>query len=67
MPHYVPPIQDLQFLLTEVAELDQICALPGYGDVEPDLIGAVLEEAGKFASEILAPLNRIGDTEGSRL
>ena len=67
MPHYVPPIQDLQFVLTEVAELDQICALPGYADVEPDLIGAILEEAGKFASEILAPLNRVGDTEGSRL
>ena len=67
MPHYVPPIQDLQFVLTEVAELDQICALPGYGDVEPDLIGAILVEAGKFASEILAPLNRVGDTEGSRL
>jgi len=67
MPHYVPPIQDLQFVLTEVAELDQICALPGFADVDPDLIGAILEEAGKFASEILAPLNRVGDTEGSRL
>ena len=67
MPHYVPPIQDLQFVLTEVAELDQICALPGFADADPDLIGAILEEAGKFASEILAPLNRVGDTEGSRL
>ena len=67
MPHYVPPIQDLQFVLTEVAELDQVCALPGFADADPDLIGAILEEAGKFASEILAPLNRVGDTEGSRL
>ena len=67
MPHYVPPIQDLQFVLTEVADLDQICALPGFVDADPDLIGAILEEAGKFASEILAPLNRVGDTEGSRL
>ena len=54
-------------MLTEVAELDQICALPGYADVEPEVIGAILEAAGKFASEILAPLNRVGDTEGSRL
>ena len=67
MPNYAPPIQDLQFALTEVAELDVIRTLPGYEDVAPDLIGAILEEAGKFASEILAPLNRVGDTEGSRL
>ena len=67
MPRYAPPIQDLQFVLREIAELDQICALPGYADVEPDLIGAILEEAGKLASAIRAPRNRGGDAGGSRL
>ena len=54
-------------MLTEIAGLEEICSLPGYIDAEPDLIEAILEEAGKFASEILAPLIRIGDMEGSRL
>ena len=53
MPRYEPPIQDLQFVLTEVAELDQICALPGYADVEPEVIGAILEAAGSSIDNVL--------------
>ena len=67
MTNYVPPIEDLEFVLKEVIGLDQICDLAGYGEVSPDLVRSVLIEAGRFASEILAPLNRIGDVEGSRL
>ena len=67
MTNYVPPIEDLEFVLKEVIGLDEICDLAGYGEVSPDLVRSVLIEAGRFASEILAPLNRIGDVEGSRL
>lgn len=67
MSAYEPPIQDLQFALTEVVDLDQIRAFPGYRDLAPDLIETILGEAGRFASEVLAPLNHVGDKEGSRL
>ncbi len=63
MPSYTAPTRDLQFVLHEVLNVsDQ--ATPGYGDLEPDFTKAVLEEAGKIASEVLMPLNAVGDTEG---
>ena len=64
---YTAPLRDMQFLLEEVIGLDQVAALPGYDDVSDDLVRAVLAEAGKFGAEVLAPLNRAGDTEGARL
>ena len=67
MTNYVPPIEDIEFLLNEVVNLDEICHLAGYEEISPDLVTSILIEAGRFASVILAPLNRIGDTEGSYL
>ena len=67
MTDYSPPIEDIEFLLNEVLHLSEICDLPGYEDVSSDLVSSVLIEAGKFASEILAPLNKVGDIEGARL
>jgi alkylation response protein AidB-like acyl-CoA dehydrogenase len=64
---YTAPLRDMQFLLEELIGLDQVSGLPGYDDVSDDLVRAVLAEAGKFGSEVLAPLNRGGDTEGARL
>ncbi len=64
---YTAPTKDMEFVLNELADLSGVAALPGYGDATPDLVSAVLEEAGKLASEVLAPLNRIGDEQGSRL
>lgn len=66
MPAYTAPIRDMQFLLHEVLNI-ATAGVPGYDELEPDFTGAVLEAAGKVASEVLAPLNRSGDAEGCRL
>ncbi len=64
---YTAPVDDLRFVLNEVVGLETIAALPNCDSAAPDLVDAVLEEAGKFASGVLAPLNRVGDKEGSVL
>ena len=68
MPQYTPPIRDMQFVLHEVLDVaGALKALPPHAETDVDTINAVLEEAGKFASEVLAPLNRAGDEQGCRL
>lgn len=67
MIDYQAPLRDMQFILDELADLEGIGALPGCEDASPDLVSAVLEEAGKFAAGVLAPLNPIGDQQGCRL
>lgn len=62
---YNAPIRDMQFVMKELAGLDEVGALPGCEDA-PDLADAILDEANKFASGVLAPLNRTGDTDGAR-
>jgi acyl-CoA dehydrogenase len=66
MPSYTPPTKDLQFLLHEVFKVSEQ-TIPGYAELDRDFTAAVFEEAGKIASEVLAPLNKVGDTEGCRL
>ncbi len=63
MPSYTAPTKDIQFILQQVLNVSQQDT-PGYSELEPDFTAAVLEEAGKLASEVLAPLNVVGDTEG---
>jgi alkylation response protein AidB-like acyl-CoA dehydrogenase len=67
MSTYSAPIRDMKFVVKELVGLDEIAALPGCEEVTPDLVDAVLEEAGKFASGVLDPLNRPGDRNGARL
>ena len=67
MPNYRAPLQDMQFVITELAGLEGLAALPGYEEVTPDLVGAVLEEAAKLAGDVLAPLNQSGDEQGTAL
>ena len=67
MHPYLPPIQDLKFALHELAGLRDVAALPGYGDATPDVVHAILDEAGTFAADVIAPINRSGDVEGARL
>lgn len=68
MSHYIPPVDDMAFLLTEVFDFDtEMSSLPAYAEINAELAVNVLEEGGKFCAEMLAPLNRIGDEEGSRL
>ncbi|MCV2882897.1 acyl-CoA dehydrogenase C-terminal domain-containing protein [Actibacterium sp. XHP0104] len=63
MPTYAAPTRDFAFVLHDVLKVDQ-SDIPGYAELEADFTNAVLEEAGKLASEVLAPLNRVGDQEG---
>ncbi|MDP6791603.1 MAG: acyl-CoA dehydrogenase [Arenicellales bacterium] len=65
MPNYTAPLADLRFALKHLARIDEISTWPGFEEASPDLVDAILTEAGKFASNVLAPLNRAGDTEGS--
>ncbi|MCK2096838.1 acyl-CoA dehydrogenase [Thauera aromatica] len=67
MVDYNAPLRDMQFILDELAGLDEIAALPGCEEASPDLVAAVLEEAGRFAAGVLAPINQPGDVEGCRL
>ncbi len=64
---YSAPVADMRFVLNRVIGLDRIAALPGYEDATPDLVDSVLEEAGKFAAGVLAPINAEGDRLGSKL
>jgi 3-(methylthio)propanoyl-CoA dehydrogenase len=67
MSDYNAPLADIRFALTQIAGLENVLSLDGFEDLTPDLIDAVLDEAGKFASGVLAPLSRIGDQQGARL
>src|SRR3972149_10269329 len=62
-----PPRRDMQFALFELAGLEQIAALPGLAESDRETLIAVLEEAGRFGSEGLAPINTIGDQQGTRV
>ncbi len=64
MSDYRAPVKEMQFVMNELAGLPEIGQLPGYEEATPDLADAVLEEAAKFAGEVLAPLNRVGDRQG---
>jgi alkylation response protein AidB-like acyl-CoA dehydrogenase len=65
--NYTAPLTDMRFLLQEVTGLAAIAQLPGCEDATADTVAAVLEEAGRFAAGVLAPLNSVGDRAGSSL
>jgi alkylation response protein AidB-like acyl-CoA dehydrogenase len=68
MPSYTPPLRDMQFVMHEVFKVtDDFKAMPQHADIDVDTINAVLEEAGKFATDVIFPLNICGDTEGCTL
>jgi len=62
---YRAPVRDLAFTLQSVAGVDEVAATGAFPDYDADVAGAVLEAAGQFSQEVLAPLNRIGDQKGS--
>ena len=62
---YNAPLKDMQFVLTELANLAEINALPGCEDATSDTVEAVLEENAKFCRDVIAPLNRVGDKDPS--
>ena len=68
MPIYNPPLRDMQFVLHELLDVSgALKAMPKHADVDVDTINAVLEEGGKFAAEVVFPLNISGDQQGCKL
>ena len=63
MPSYTAPVKDMQFVLHDLLQITT-SDIPGYADLDAGFTAAVLEEAGKLASDVLAPLNAVGDREG---
>jgi alkylation response protein AidB-like acyl-CoA dehydrogenase len=68
MPQYTPPLRDMQFVLHELLDVTAtLKTMPPHAEIDAETIDAVLAEAGKFAAEVLAPLNTGGDREGCTL
>ncbi|HJW25441.1 MAG TPA: acyl-CoA dehydrogenase [Rhodocyclaceae bacterium] len=66
MSEYAAPLKEVRFALRELAGLEQVASLPGLQEATPDVVDAILEEAARFAGEVLSPLNRVGDQVGAR-
>ena len=67
MSDYLPPCKDIAFALRELVDFDALCEAAGLDEVNEELASAILDEAGRFGSEVWAPLNVVGDHEGARL
>src|SRR5574340_744958 len=67
MSVYVAPLKDMKFVLHELAALSEVAKLPGYAEATRDTVDAILDEAARFAAEVLDPLNQPGDQQGSTL
>ena len=67
MTEYNAPLREMRFVIEELSGLAEVASLPGHEDATPDVVRAILEEAGRLGREVLSPLNRSGDLEGAKL
>ena len=67
MSTYAAPAKELQFVLEELADLGSVAKFPGFEEATPELVEAILEEAGKLATDVLDPINWSGDQQGAQL
>ena len=61
MADYKAPVSEVSFVINDLLNINQLTSIPDFAEATPELIDAVVEEAGKFAADVIAPLNRIGD------
>jgi len=66
MADYKAPISEINFVINDLFNISKLTSIPEFAEATPELIDAVVEEAGKFAAEVFAPLNRVGDIQHSR-
>jgi len=63
---YRAPLKDLRFVLEQLLEVQQLAQLPRYSEFSSELAGSILEQAGRFAEQVLAPINALGDRVGAQ-
>ena len=65
MADYRPPLRDVAFVLNNLVDLDALCALDEFSHLDPATLHGALEENARFVADVIAPINRVGDIEGS--
>jgi len=64
MPTYNAPLRDMKFVMQEVLDVGQLTKYEQFAEADIEMLDAILEQSAKFSSEVLAPLNVVGDQEG---
>ena len=67
MANYVAPLKEIGFVLNKVLDYKKLNALSAFSEATPELTEAILDNAAKFAGEVIAPINRAGDVEGVKV
>ena len=64
MSDYRTPLDDIRLTLDAISDISSICDLPGYEHVDPEMVDGMLEELSRFVTEVIGPVDRIGDQQG---